>query len=60
MKKDYRRGYRDGIAACSQFLIDGHDLPSIVEDMKQYVLPDRNWRRRFYEKTGMRLKKLDQ
>jgi hypothetical protein len=55
--KDYKRGYQDGVSACSQFLIDGNDLPSVVEDMKQYVLPDRNWRKRFYDMTGMRIGK---
>lgn len=57
LRESYRRGYQDGVGACSAFLTDGHDLPSIVEDMKQYVLPDRNWRKRFYDKTGFTLRK---
>ena len=57
MKSDYKQGYSDGIAACSSFLVIAHDLPSIAEDMKQYVLPNRNWKKRFFDLTGLRLKR---
>ena len=55
--KDYKRGYQDGISACCRFLIEAQDLPTIVEDMKQYVLPNRNWRKRFYDISGIYLRR---
>ena len=55
-KKDYKQGYHDGVAACSNFLIDATDMPSVAEDMRQYILPNRNWRKRFWDKTGFKIK----
>ncbi len=43
---DYSRGYLAGVAACNSFLIKAHDLPTVAEDMRAHVLPNRQWLRR--------------
>ncbi len=53
----YYKGYNDAVKACACFLIDAHDLPSVAVDMKEWVLPNRNWRKRFLDATGMILKR---
>ena len=57
MGTDYKRGYQDGVKASCSFLIDGHDLPTIADEMKELVMPNRNWRRRFLDRTGIKLKR---
>lgn len=56
-KEDYRRGYQDAVRACCSFLIDGHDIPTIAEEMKHWVLPNRNWRMRFLRETEIKLRR---
>ena len=57
MNKDYKQGYQDGVKASCSFLIDGHDLPTIAEEIKKWVMPNRNWRKRFLDETGIKLRR---
>jgi len=44
---DYQRGYKAGVAASAQFLRDAADQPTYADELVKYVLPSRNWRKRF-------------
>ncbi len=45
----FERGRRYGAKQALRFLAEMHDLPSVAEDIEQYVLPNRNWRKTFWQ-----------
>ena len=46
---EFERGRRYGAKQVLRFLVEMLDLPSVAEDIEQYVLPNRNWRKTFWQ-----------
>jgi len=44
---DYQRGYRAGVVAAAQFVAIAFDEPGLADEIRQYVAPSRNWRKRW-------------
>lgn len=58
MKTDFSRGREQGIRETLNLLIRYQDLPTMAEDMEQYLLPNNTSRKRLGEpKYGWRIKR---
>ena len=43
----FEAGRKFGVRQAMLFLIEIHDEPTLAEEIEKYVLPSRQWRRRF-------------
>ena len=46
-RETFEAGRKFGVRQVMLFLVEYHDEPSLAEEIEKYVLPSRQWRRRW-------------